>query len=79
MSETRLNEDACGVVKLALEDALQLGYNYIQPEHLLLAMTRQEDSIAVRALARLGIEPKALRKAVLDVLRSGPKCEHCGW
>lgn len=78
MSE-RLNEDACQVVKLALTHALQLGHNYIQPEHLLLAMIGQEGSIATRALARLGIEPKDFRKAVIDVLQTGPRCEHCGW
>jgi ATP-dependent Clp protease ATP-binding subunit ClpC len=64
----RFSKDARAVYELALRQALQLGHNYIQPEHLLLALIQQEDSVTVRALAELGVEPRALRKMVLRVL-----------
>ncbi|MET0992961.1 MAG: Clp protease N-terminal domain-containing protein [Mycobacterium sp.] len=64
----RFSEDARAVCELALRQALQLGHNYIQPEHLLLALIQQEDSVTVRALAELDVEPRALRKMVLRVL-----------
>lgn len=64
----RFNEDARAVYELARRQALQLGHNYIQPEHLLLALIQQEDGVTVRALADLGVEPRALRKAVLRAL-----------
>ena len=74
----RLSEGSCLVCKEALTHALKLGHNYIEPEHLLLALIDQEGSVTARALIRLGIEPADLRKAVLDAL-SKPRCEHCGW
>jgi len=66
---SRLGGRALVVCDAALRQALNLGYNYIQPEHLLLALISQEDSVAARALIEAGVHPADLRKAVLKVLR----------
>ena len=64
----RLTGDSREVCDLALRQALSLGYNYIHPEHVLLALLAK-DNVTVRALAELGVEPKAMRKSVLKVLQ----------
>lgn len=68
---TRYTDKARQVHELSLREALQLGHNYIGPEHILLALVRN-DSLAVAALARLGAEPKQVRKAVIDELVNDP-------
>jgi ATP-dependent Clp protease ATP-binding subunit ClpC len=58
--------------KKVLENSLAqmhtLGRQSIQPEHLLLGMTDEDDSIALRILLELGIN----RQTIRDRLLSGP-------
>jgi ATP-dependent Clp protease ATP-binding subunit ClpC len=65
---SRLGGRARAVCDIALREALNLGHNYIQPEHLLLALISQEDSVTVRALIKVNVHPAELRRAVLMVL-----------
>jgi ATP-dependent Clp protease ATP-binding subunit ClpC len=64
----RLNNDSRDVLRASLRQALSLGYNYIQPEHILLALLREPEGVTARAIAELGLKPSALRGAVLKVL-----------
>lgn len=53
------------VIELSLREALQLGHNYIGTEHLLLAIIREGDGIAIQALARAGTDPTQVRTQVI--------------
>jgi Clp amino terminal domain, pathogenicity island component len=50
-------------MKLALEQALELGHNYIGTEHLLLGLLKVPDGQGARLLAGLGIDYDAARAA----------------
>lgn len=51
----RFTERARRVVFFAQEEAARLGENYVGTEHLLLAITRESDSVASRILEMLGV------------------------
>jgi hypothetical protein len=53
-------------MKLALQQALEFGHNYIGTEHLLLGLLRVPDGQGARLLAELGITYDAARAGVLD-------------
>jgi hypothetical protein len=67
----RFTDQAAAAVSLARQEARRLGHDRIDPEHILLGLTRQEDSVAGRALHRLGISPDALRHQVEESLQPG--------
>src|SRR5207253_482430 len=52
----------------ALEEAVELGHDYIATEHLLLGLVRH-NSLGWKALAELGVGREAVRSAVLLRLR----------
>ncbi len=56
-------------LKLAWDEARQLGHNYIGTEHLLLGLMRERESSAVRVLENLGVQQDVLRQSVLELLR----------
>ena len=58
------------VLELSLREALQLGHNYIGPEHILLALIRQGETegVAVHVLISLDVDFKELRNRVMEVL-----------
>lgn len=56
----RQTERAMQLVAFAEQEATRLGSNRVDPEHLLLALTRVPDSVAARVLERFGIPLDAL-------------------
>jgi ATP-dependent Clp protease ATP-binding subunit ClpA len=62
------------VLELSLRESLQLGHPDISAGHLLLALLREGEGVAVSALTQLGVEPPVLRSSVLAALpaRSEP-------
>jgi len=46
------------VLKLSLEEARQLGHNYIGTEHLLLGLSQDGEGVAARVLENLGVSWK---------------------
>ncbi len=56
------------VLELALREAKQLGHNYVGTEHVLLALVREKDGVAWKALEKLGLVQKTTRAAVLEAL-----------
>ncbi len=56
------------VLELALEEAQNLGHNYIGTEHLLLGLLRENDGIAAQVLMNLGAKLDEVREQVLDML-----------
>jgi ATP-dependent Clp protease ATP-binding subunit ClpC len=64
------------VLELSLREALQLGHNYIGPEHILLGLIREGEGAATRVLVRLGAELRQVRNQVHHLLRE--KTEEAG-
>ena len=60
----RFTERARKIVFYAQEEAGQLGENYVSTEHLLLALIRENDSVAARILDRLGVSRGRIRAEV---------------
>jgi len=56
------------VVQLALREALRLGHNYIGTEHLLLAVIRERDGAAAKALAELGVTENKAETQIVTAL-----------
>src|SRR5215469_7914697 len=59
--------EAKRTLELSLREALQLGQNYIDTEHILLGLVRDAVSPGARVLAELGGTPEAVRQRVLEV------------
>jgi ATP-dependent Clp protease ATP-binding subunit ClpC len=66
----RWTQPAGELPALALEEAERLGHRYLGPEHLLLALLRQEDTSAANLL----------RADLLGILSAGRTCPstRCG-
>jgi hypothetical protein len=61
------------VLELSLEEARQLGHNYIGTEHLLLGLLREGEGVAARVLENLGADPAKIRTQVgLSALPTRP-------
>ena len=56
------------VLELSLEEAQELGHNYIGTEHLLLGLIRENDGIAAQVLLDLNLKLEDVREAVLELL-----------
>ncbi len=56
------------IMELAVEEANELGNNYVGTEHVLLALLRESGGLAVQILQHLGITQDKLQKAFEDVL-----------
>jgi len=56
------------VLELALREALSLGHNHIGSEHLLLALMRENEGVAVRVLLDNDVDAEQIRNAVLRTL-----------
>jgi ATP-dependent Clp protease ATP-binding subunit ClpC len=53
---------------LAQDEALRLGHRYIGTEHLLLGLLREEQGVAAKVLARLGVTLERVRQMVEDTI-----------
>jgi len=60
------------VLELSLEEASQLGHNYIGTEHLLLGLIKESEGIAARVLTNLTVKLEDVREEVLEFL-GGPQ------
>ncbi|RKY18272.1 MAG: NDP-hexose 4-ketoreductase [Planctomycetota bacterium] len=56
------------VLELSLEEASQLGHNYIGTEHLLLGLIKESEGIAARVLTNLSVKLEDVREEVLEFL-----------
>lgn len=56
------------VLELGLVEARRLGHNYIGTEHLLLGIMREGESVAVRILMDLGVDPQKLFNDIVRML-----------
>ena len=56
------------VLELSLEEARQLGHNYIGTEHLLLGLIREGEGVAARVLENLSVDLNKVRTQVIRML-----------
>jgi len=56
------------VLELSLRESLQLGHNYIGPEHMLLGLVREGDGVAAQILVKLGADPNRVRQQVIELV-----------
>ena len=56
------------VLELSLEEARQLGHNYIGTEHLLLGLIREGEGVAARVLENLNVDLTKVRTQVIRML-----------
>jgi ATP-dependent Clp protease ATP-binding subunit ClpC len=60
------------VLELSLEEARQLGHNYIGTEHLILGLVRESEGVAGRVLENLKVDVPKLRNQVIKILGNIP-------
>jgi ATP-dependent Clp protease ATP-binding subunit ClpC len=60
------------VLELAVEEARRMSHHYIGTEHLLLALLRYNEGIAIDVLKALNISPEQIRKQTHRVLQDSP-------
>ncbi len=58
------------VIELAMDEARNLGHNYIGTEHLLLGLIREGEGIAAQVLVNLGLDLGKVRQEVMELLGS---------
>jgi ATP-dependent Clp protease ATP-binding subunit ClpC len=56
------------VLELSVEEATNLGHNYIGTEHLLLGLIRENEGVAAQVLMNLGLKLEDVREEVLELL-----------
>ena len=68
----RLPLSACAKqsIVFAVEECRKLDHNYVGTEHLILGLART-DGGAIQALAKMGVQPAAVRNEVLRILGHG--------
>jgi len=59
------------VIELAMDEARNLGHNYIGTEHLLLGLIREGEGVAAQVLQNLGLDLDKVRSEVMNLLGSG--------
>jgi ATP-dependent Clp protease ATP-binding subunit ClpC len=68
-SRKRLSFDShCGkVVTGAIDESRTLGYNYVGTEHLVVALLREDDTVASQVLNKLGVTLEKARELVRQI------------
>jgi ATP-dependent Clp protease ATP-binding subunit ClpC len=74
----RVTERAQHAVRYAKQEAGRLGHDRVGTEHLLLALLRDQECLAVATLAELGIPPETVRRRVEETVDRGPDGETVG-
>lgn len=57
-------------IELSMEEARQLGHNYIGTEHLLLGLIKEGEGVASEVLLNLGLDAGKVRDEVMQILGS---------
>jgi ATP-dependent Clp protease ATP-binding subunit ClpC len=65
--------EACGVVNLAEQEAIEHGCGYIRAEHVLLGLLRQQTGVAAQVLTSLGITDDDVRARYLQLVQLTPE------
>lgn len=71
-STTDLSTGSKRVLELAVDEARRMGHRFFGTEHLLLALARLSDGVAIDVLKRLGIGPEKIRQQTRRMLQVSP-------
>ncbi|MBM2831869.1 MAG: ATPase domain protein, partial [Dehalococcoidia bacterium] len=69
----KFSEGARRALTLAQEEAQRFNHNYIDTEHVLLGLIREEDGVAAKVLANLGVGLSKIRTSLEWILGRGEK------
>jgi len=69
----KFSERARRVLTLAQEEARHLNHTYIGTEHILLGLVREEEGVATKVIANLGVSLSKVRSAVEFIIGHGEK------
>jgi len=69
----RFSERARRVLALAQDEAQRFKHNYVDTEHILLGLVREEEGAAAKILVKLGISLSKVRSAVEFIIGRGQK------
>jgi len=72
MGKLPVTPEAKQVVDFAIEEADKLKDSSVDTEHVLLGLIRQNESVAVQALANLGLQADEVRRQVLAIVNDAP-------
>ena len=67
-SALELSKGAQQVLEFAIEEARLLGHQFIGTEHLLLALSRTTEGLALEVLKKLGVTPEQVRRQTRRVM-----------
>ncbi len=67
--EAKFSPQVKDVISFSREEALRLGHSYIGPEHLMLGIIREGESLAATLLKRLNVDLSHLRKQIESTMR----------
>jgi ATP-dependent Clp protease ATP-binding subunit ClpC len=59
------------VIEYSMEEARNLGHNYVGTEHILLGLLREQEGVAAQVLMNLGLKLEEVREEVLNLLGHG--------
>ncbi|CCC57819.1 MULTISPECIES: ATP-dependent Clp protease ATP-binding subunit [Caloramator] len=59
------------IIELARNEARNLNHNFVAPEHMMLALLREGEGVAIAILAKLGIDIVKARNEILNSLNVG--------
>ncbi|MCX7904326.1 MAG: ATP-dependent Clp protease ATP-binding subunit [Caloramator sp.] len=59
------------IIELARNEARNLNHNFVAPEHMMLALLREGEGVAIAILAKLGIDIVKARNEILNTLNVG--------
>ncbi len=66
------------VIEYSIEEARNLGHNYVGTEHLLLGLLREQEGVAAQVLMNLGLKLEDVREEVLNLLGHNPEASEGG-
>jgi ATP-dependent Clp protease ATP-binding subunit ClpC len=59
------------ILQQAFQESMELGHNYIGPEHILLGIIRENEGLGFQLLQKIGITQTKARQAVIKIVGQG--------
>ncbi|MEW6727457.1 MAG: ATP-dependent Clp protease ATP-binding subunit [Bacillota bacterium] len=81
LREVALTPRAKRVLELSVDEARQLGHNYVGTEHLLLGLIREGEGVAAQILTGMGADLDRVRQRIVQIMGGGAAptgCAACG-
>jgi ATP-dependent Clp protease ATP-binding subunit ClpC len=72
IGEIPFTANARRVLELSVDEARQMGHNYVGTEHLLLGLIREGEGVAAKVLMDMGVDRKKVREETLKLLGGHP-------